>query len=102
MVKKVIGGFLALAGVDLYRRHNREKKRDRARQLDEAAALLAVSLYAGIANDVVIVYEDEALTMKTMIPKSDYRYQALKGAVERNWRYLSTLKNGVKIYQKSV
>lgn len=100
MFKKMIGSFLTLAGIDLYRRQKRERKMSKAKQLEQSAALLAVGLYAGLANDVLIVYQDEALSIKTMVPKNDYRYESLKRVIQKNWRFVSKLNNGVKIYQK--
>lgn len=100
MVKKVIGSFLALAGVDLYRRQKREKRRIRANQLEQSAALLAAGMYAGVAHDVVIVYQDEALSIKTMVPKHDQRYESLKRVIQGKWSFVSRLNNGTAIYQK--
>lgn len=69
--------------------------------ISEAAALLASGLYAGVAHDVVIVYYDEALREKTTIPANDAAYPALKRAIEKHWRFVSRLSNGVKIYQRA-
>ena len=101
-MKKWAMAAFGLAAFERNRRNRNETKQHTKSVQEACGVLLAWGNFAGVASDVLILYQDDALTNKMLIPQSDERYGLLKGVVESKWQFVSRLNEpgGVSIYQK--